>query len=382
MNPCLRVLVLTKRQYTNKDLIDDRFGRLREIPLELARRGHSVHGLCLSYRERRSGIIQDERVLWESINAGPIFVGGLIRFIVRAAKLVSKADVIWACSESLYGVIACFLGRLMNVPVVFDLYDNFEFFLSGKLPGLRQLYHWAVKRCDAVTCVSVPLSRLIRSSHRTQDVYILENGVRPDLFVPLDKKHCRSLLGLPQEFRLIGTAGALDRNRGVHHLMEAFQKLRRENPVIHLALAGPRDPRVPIPDDPAIHYLGNLDLERVPAFFNALDVAIICNLPNSFGLYCFPQKAREIMACNVPLVAARVGSMQEILEEHPEWLYEPSSSESLARVLEDRLMNRNTGYGKPPTWADMAGQLEMIMRRVIDGVGNKKSFSDPTFRVP
>ncbi len=33
----MKILVLTKRQYMGKDLIGDRFGRFRELPLELAR---------------------------------------------------------------------------------------------------------------------------------------------------------------------------------------------------------------------------------------------------------------------------------------------------------------------------------------------------------
>ena len=65
-----KILVLTKRQYTHKDLLDDRFGRLREIPLELARRGHRVTGLCLSYRSREEDWVSDGPVRWKSINAG------------------------------------------------------------------------------------------------------------------------------------------------------------------------------------------------------------------------------------------------------------------------------------------------------------------------
>lgn len=367
MKPCLRVLVLTKRQYTNKDLLDDRFGRLWEIPLELARRGHSVRGLCLSYRDRKSGIIRNEGVLWESFNAGPFLLGGLIRFTLKAARLTREADVVWACSDPVHGIIACCLGGLMGVPVVFDLYDNFEYFLTGKLPGLKQLYHWAIRSSSAVTCVSAPLSRFVRSTQRSEGVIILENGVRTDLFASLDRNNCRALLGLPQDARLIGTAGALNRDRGVHHLLHAFRELHRETPDIHLALAGPRDKHITIPDDPGIHYLGNLDLEKVPTFFNALDVAVICNLPNAFGLYCFPQKAREIMACDVPLVAARVGTMKEIMAEHPEWLYEPGSPNSLAKVIKHRLMNPVTGYDQPPTWSELAGQLEAVIHQVVDG---------------
>ena len=53
----MRILVLTKRQYMGMDLLDDRFGRFRELPLELARLGHQVHGLCLSYRARNDSLL-------------------------------------------------------------------------------------------------------------------------------------------------------------------------------------------------------------------------------------------------------------------------------------------------------------------------------------
>ena len=36
----MKILVLTKRQYMAKDLIDDHFGRFWEVPFELAALGH------------------------------------------------------------------------------------------------------------------------------------------------------------------------------------------------------------------------------------------------------------------------------------------------------------------------------------------------------
>ena len=56
-----------------KDLLDDRFGRFRELPLELARLGHEVQGISLSYRPRSVGAIvdsaasRDGQVLWHSL---------------------------------------------------------------------------------------------------------------------------------------------------------------------------------------------------------------------------------------------------------------------------------------------------------------------------
>ena len=62
-----RILVLSKRQYMGKDLLNDRFGRFREIPLELARIGHKVTGICLSYRARSEGRIFDQDALAASL---------------------------------------------------------------------------------------------------------------------------------------------------------------------------------------------------------------------------------------------------------------------------------------------------------------------------
>ena len=150
----MRILVLTKRQYMRKDLIDDRFGRFREIPLELAKKGHRVQGLCLSYACRDEGWIADGPVRWKSINAGKFKFSGLFKFVVETLKLTRNVDVIWACSDSFYGVIGCWAGRLYGIPVVFDIYDNFGEFFVAKLPIAKQLYHWAIRRSDAVTCLS------------------------------------------------------------------------------------------------------------------------------------------------------------------------------------------------------------------------------------
>ena len=68
----------------NKDLLDDRFGRFREIPLALAQKGHRVQGLCLSYRSKTEGLFLDGPVCWQSINATRLMLPGLIRFIIQA----------------------------------------------------------------------------------------------------------------------------------------------------------------------------------------------------------------------------------------------------------------------------------------------------------
>ena len=358
-----RILILTKRQYANKDLIDDHFGRIREVPFELARMGHQITGNCLSYKQKNEGCFKDGYVCWQSINAGYLKISGLFRFLRKANTCSKSAELIWACSDSFYGIIGYALSRKYRIPLIFDLYDNFEYFLAAKLPIIKQLYRLVIRNCNAVTCVSNPLAELVKNTYgKKKGVFIIENAVRKDLFKPLNRLACRNILRLPQKGEFIGTAGALTDNRGIKNLFEAFFQLRTLHPDLHLVIAGPRD--VVIPRDKRIHDLGLLPLETVPFLFNALDAAVICVKDDDFGKYCFPQKAREIMACNIPLVAAKTGCLADMFAAHPEWLYEPGNVDSLTKALDRRISDKSTGYLTPPSWKELAQRLEQIFIQV------------------
>jgi glycosyltransferase involved in cell wall biosynthesis len=368
----LRLLVLTKRQYTNKDLLDDRFGRIREIPFALSKQGHRVVGCCLSYARRSEGWFRDGSVIWRSVNVGRIPISGLVWFIAEADRMASRADVIWACSDSFYGVIGYLLGKKHGIPLVFDLYDNFEFFLAAKFPLLKQLYRHVVRNCDAVTCASEPLVERVEEYGRNGRACLLENAVRVDLFKPFDKVASRLHFDIPINAIVIGTAGALDTSRGIDRLFNAYFQLKRAYPNLYLAIAGHLGKNIRIPKDTEIRYLGALNFKNVPLFLNALDVAVVCNLDNEFGRYCFPQKAREIMACEVPIVAAAVGSLKYMLKDRPEWLYDPNDSQTLVNALEKRFRDRRTGYSGLISWDDVASKLEEILLKISKQTRKKR----------
>ncbi len=152
------------------------------------------------------------------------------------------------------------------------------------------------------------------------------------------------------------------KNRGISTLFDAFEILKKKYHNMQLILAGPRD--VSIPHREGIHDLGVLPLEKVPKLLNTLDVGVICNQNNSFGKYCFPQKAREMMACDIPIVAAKVGSMVDLFKNNAEWLFPPNNPKELASVIEKRLKERLTNYGEIPDWSHIGGILEGILMEV------------------
>lgn len=354
----MRVLVLTKRQYMAKDLLDDRFGRYRELPLELARRGHEVRGICLSYRARTAGRFDDAAVdgkaavAWLAVNLKDIDA-----YLKHAGKWMKdfRPDVVWAGSDAFHVIFGVGLARWHGACSVADLYDDYAAFPATRLAGALPFYHRALRRADGVSCFSRRMADLVATGGRTGPITVVESGVRTDLFRKLDKEKCKEALGLPKDAKIIGTAGALYKSRGIETLLKAFEMLAADSP-IHLAVAGDRD--VDIPHRADVHDFGMLPPDRVPLLFGALDVAVSCYRDSAQGRVSFPQKAYEILACGTPLVAAAVGSMNELLAGHPECLFDPEYPESLARAVRRQLENPAVIGVRAPGWAEQAARLE------------------------
>jgi teichuronic acid biosynthesis glycosyltransferase TuaC len=363
----LRILVLTKRQYMGKDLLDDRFGRFRELPLELARLGHEVQGLSLSYRPRPTDSIidcgpsRDGQVLWHSLNLVDGVFPALRRYFKLARQLLQdfRPDILWACSDAYHAIFGHWLTQKCGIKYVIDLYDNFEAFGATKFPAVLRLFKRAVCGADGVTCFSRRLAeRIVRTYPRIKPTVVLESGVNTEWFFPQDRTRCRQSLGLPEDATIIGTAGALYRNRGIDALFQGFEILNAEDANIHLALAGPRERRSCIPKSPNVHDLGILPWQRVPLLISALDVAVSCYRDSEIGRYSFPQKAYEIIACQTPIVSAAVGTMIDLLASHPECLFEPDDPKGLAEAVRAQLARPAPMDLKAPSWSDSAKQLE------------------------
>ncbi len=372
----MRILVLTKRQYMAKDLLDDRFGRFRELPLELAKLGHEISGICLSYQSRREEMTIDTdggsggSVTWHSLNLGKFIVPGLISYVLRGHKLAKEfnPDLIWACSDAFHVIVGAWLARSLRVKCAADLYDNFEAFAATRLTGIMPLFKRTVRNADGVTCFSQRLAEHVVEHYRPKGLTdVIENGIRTDLFYPRDPVQCRRQLGLPQDAKIIGTAGALYRNRAIETLFRAFKLLAASDENLHLAIAGPRDKQNHVPVGPRVHDLGILPWEQVPVFINALDVAVSCYRDSELGRYSFPQKAYEIIGCKTPLVAAAVGTMNELLAAYPECLFQSDSPENLAQAVRNQLATPTVIDLKVPGWSDSARRLESFFRGLSSG---------------
>ncbi|MEY4710672.1 MAG: hypothetical protein RIS88_122 [Pseudomonadota bacterium] len=388
----MRILVLSKRQYTGKDLLDDQYGRLYELPVALKSRGHQVIGITLSYRRRTegwhrsgkatgskeryhvvsntSGKITSESgntgVDWLSINALP---WGVWNYIKQLTKITSefRPDVVWACSDAFHAISGALYSKATNVPLVIDLYDNFESFPATHLPGIAPAFRAACRHAVGLTVVSHSLSNHVVSKYKSKArVKVVINGVDQEIFYPRNREQARRTLGLPLDVQLIGTAGAISSDREIGLLFEAFLNLAESNPDLHLVWAGRDDGTPALYDHPRIISLGALPHDRVPHLFSALDVAVVCNRDTPFGRHCFPQKLSEIIATEIPFVSARLGDAARLLKNHPHCLYEPGNLEDLIYKTKRQLTNPHAITDiHIPSWTDLGLLAEDMFEKVI-----------------
>lgn len=369
----MHVIVLTKRQYTNRDVIDDRYGRLWEIPLSLTSEKCTVTCVCLSYLNKSTVplVYEDARgrsIRWISVNLGFFKITGFLKYLYLTNKIIrdERADVIWSCSDTIYTVIGYYLSKLHKCCFIADLYDNFEYFGSYKIPLLRWLYRKAVRNADGVSCVSNSLHSHITTTYgRTKNTTVITNAVDSNAFQPMDKVECRDKLGLPQDVLLIGSAGDVSNYRGADMMYQVATKEPVGLRGVHLVVAGYRTPDTAIPDTGNIHDLGLLAPEDVPILLNSLDLAIVYNRSSSFGDFCFPQKFYEILSCGVPIVAANVGEIGSMLKDHPHFLYADGDIESLVLAIERQLKERKLPDLQVPSWQEQANLLRRQMETVM-----------------
>lgn len=361
----MRIAFVCKRRYMDKDVILDRYARLYEIPYQLAALGHDVLGLCLSYQGDQQGVWEHPTpggtLRWVSHSLGAMLLPALINYPRRAfAQLKAfRPDVIIGSSDIAHVALGEHLASQLGVPFIADLYDNFESFGMARIPGAVYALRRAVRKADIVSCTSQALVDYVRDNYSPRGILLsLPSTVDMQVFKMQDRLVCRRALDLPENAKLIGTAGGLYADKGIETLYRGFERFADKNPDAHLVLAGPVDQHLPPPAGPRIHYLGRLPHFKVAELFGALDLGVIYLRDTPFGRYCFPQKAYEMAACGLPIVAADVGAMRTLLAEQPQCLYRADDPTALAAALQAGFATLPPPAIVPEDWRQLVGKLD------------------------
>ncbi len=171
-------------------------------------------------------------------------------------------------------------------------------------------------------------------------VRLVPCGVDLGKFRPLDQKEVRERLGLNGE-KVLLFVGRIEPLKGLDLLVETAAQLEAGEEKVRMMVVGGGGPGEPETDrvrrlaeerqvDGMIEFVGRVDHDELPLYYNAADVCIVPSYYESFGLV-----ALESMACGTPVVASRVGGLPTIVHHgHTGYLKSWRCAEAFANSVE------------------------------------------------
>ena len=168
-------------------------------------------------------------------------------------------------------------------------------------------------------------------------ISVVPNGVNPDQYPP-DLKP--SLPAPPGTFT-VGFVGSMKPWHGVTRLLEAFSRLHARFPETRLLLVGDGPGREQLVAEAAsrgvdkvVQFTGAVSPCDVPGLLASMDVAV-APYPALANFYFSPLKVYEYMAAGLPIVASRVGQLENLIESEVTGLHvTPGDVAALAAALE------------------------------------------------
>jgi len=210
-------------------------------------------------------------------------------------------------------------------------------------------------------------------------------GVDLSLFRPLDQRQAREKLGL-NGGNVFLYVGRLEPLKGVELLLHAAAHLETCRPMRVLVVGGDAngDQQVDrlrslarsLQMDSVFDFVGRVDQEELPLYYNAADVCVVPSYYESFGL-----AALESMACGTPVVAARVGGLSTVVQHGrtgylKSWRCPEAFASSLEMIISNARLQHSMGLAarrraEGMGWQQVAARLsqeyEMLTENLWEG---------------
>ena len=329
-----------------------------------------------------------------------------LRAQLGRALLAEPVDFIYE-RYTLFGLAGIDSARLHGVPHVLEvnapLADEQERMRGLELKDLARSTERRIwNATDAVIAVSGRLAEAVAACGVPESrIHVLPNAVDTRRFTP-----GATTEGVPGPVRervrgrcVIGFVGSLKPWHGVETLFEAVTTLLARRLAVHLVVVGDGPMREPLERAaaergvlPHVTFAGAIAHDDIPAWLSLMDVATAPYTPHP-DFYFSPLKLFEYMAAGVPVVAGRIGQLDELLEhERNALLHAPGDAGALAaqleRLVRDPMLRRRLGVaglqgiGEERTWHGHARRIEAIVRSLHssepgDALGERRIAEGP-----
>lgn len=266
----------------------------------------------------------------------------------RRLHLERRIDLIDAHYVYPDGYAATLLGRRLNIPV-FITARGTDINLFSRMPLIRPKIVKALNRASGIIAVSQALKwRMIELGIPEEKISVISNGVDREMFHPRNRRQARHKLGLNSEDQIVLAVGALAPVKGIDRLISALALLARHEPgrPIKLYVIGEGPERAALEAQ-----ITNLNLQNRVSLLGAKPQMELADWYSAADLFCLashregcPNVVIEALACGLPVVAADVGGIGELVKKDCGRLLAAPSPENLAAEIKTSLA---TSWDKP-----------------------------------
>ena len=207
----------------------------------------------------------------------------------------------------------------------------------------------------------------------SDNIVLVPCGVDLSLFRPMDQKMARQRLGLNGE-KVVLFVGRVEPLKGLDLLLQAAAQMETGQAVKVMVVGGIeegdtevnrlQDSARDLGIDRVIEFVGRVDQDELPIYYNAADVCVMPSYYESFGM-----AALEAMACGTPVVASRVGGLSTVVHHgHTGFLKSWRCPEAFANSLDMILSSEDLqdSMGKAARKRAEGMSWENVAARIVD----------------
>ena len=317
-------------------------------------------------------------------------------FLAEVQRFQRENDIVYQTVHSHYwlsGWVGRELARQNDIPHVVTFHTLGLIKLQSRVGEVEP-----PERAEVERELIASASRIVAFSPHERDamvrlyganaakVNLVPCGVDLNRFKPLDRTAARERLGL-NGGKVLLYVGRVEPLKGLELLVHTAAQMETCQDVKVLVVGGAsdgdeevgrlRDLAKDLEVDQMIDFVGRVDQEELPYYYNAADVCVVPSYYESFGL-----AALESMACGTPVVATRVGGLSTVVHHgHTGYLKSWRCPEAFANSLEmiisseglqDSMGKAARKRAEAMSWERVAAGINDIYRSVLSETSSRR----------
>lgn len=323
------------------------------------------------------------------------------KFAVACKAALSDCDILyerfWMLASG--GLI---ISQMLGIPIIYEVNGDIveEYHQQGlklskiQWAAINLVTRYMFTTAGQVVPVSQTLKEKIISRYRlrTDNISVIENGARVDLFADPDQDE---IVSLSLEYELgenltIIFVGTFKPWHGIDLLVDAFGEVSKFHLKVKLILVGdgPLMPEIEnqvaaLNLEDRVIFTGLLEHHKVPPILNLADIAVLNPRVSGASSAQSPLKLFEYMAAGKAIIAPKISNVERVLKDHESGLLVcPDNLEdleaALIELLDDEQMRARLGQAarrqaiENHSWSQTVSEIEAIMTELIKKPGLKK----------